>query len=480
MNVPACVVCGVPLRPTVSRLHHRKDSGTATTEDRKDQKLTLVQNISAMGGATRDHWMNPCLIRATPKYLQWQKEDAESNRSAAARRVNDDKLLTVIPSTQLEFFGTGDTFYEANPEQDGRADGRLYRLDTTKFPVNIPIHADCLVVVKEFREYQRKFDIDFRAPDGAEPTYLTHFYEIWCNRAIATWPYGVLHGPIKENHNYLGVPETSSIADWVAQLNTMPPSLHPLHTSPLETSGLTLGLLQYLRPLPKGSFMPPHIAEIDAHMEKLPSELYQNCIDALEPFENPSLECSRILPPTWWRDQLRYGRIIPWLWDLLWPEIDRTLTFIDNVKTIRRAVQSAHGSDTTLRSILNKIRHAGTDGTGDAVLIVVSDEAADPSDASRSVQDSFDILDAYDHDDITEDRESSIAQGNSSTEYDWEFFVRQLAQHDVLEPTGILGNHGSQTLRNALWNRHRIWKLLSSTRLGHINWSIPDPDEEES
>ncbi|KAI0149710.1 hypothetical protein F4776DRAFT_175375 [Hypoxylon sp. NC0597] len=45
---------------------------------------------------------------------------------------------------------------------------------------------------------------------------------------------------------------------------------------------------------------------------------------------------------------------------------------------------------------------------------------------------------------------------------DWELLCRQLGQRDVFGPTGILNGH------RHLENRHRIWRVLSSSRLGQM------------
>lgn len=48
----------------------------------------------------------------------------------------------------------------------------------------------------------------------------------------------------------------------------------------------------------------------------MPAEIISLILHHLQPFTNPSLECSRLLPPATWRSALFIGGLFPWLWDL--------------------------------------------------------------------------------------------------------------------------------------------------------------------
>lgn len=49
---------------------------------------------------------------------------------------------------------------------------------------------------------------------------------------------------------------------------------------------------------------------------QLPTEVMASITEAMRPFSDPPLECSFLLPPSYWLDALLHGSLLPWLWDL--------------------------------------------------------------------------------------------------------------------------------------------------------------------
>ncbi|KAI0126615.1 hypothetical protein BJ170DRAFT_733898 [Xylariales sp. AK1849] len=418
--VVVCVVCGVPLQPPLPPAYRAI-------------------------GVTNMAWRNPCILKAVPlTFKAWQAMDAKV-QTKAIKEGRDDGLLVEIPATRLELGRSAGTFCELvvipppGPHMSPEISHRLHRIDSTESPINVPLHPDCLTVAKEFCTYQKKFAIDFRAPvgkqAGGEPSHLTHLYEIWCNRIIATYPYGLVTMAVKESHDYFGIPKFASLTDWNRMRETRK-ELKYFEKSPLAVQFLTRTLLNRLRLIPKDDSPDPNMTELQARMESLPAELAEKC----------NLECSRLFHPNWWRNQLLRGRFIPWLWDVSWKELDG------------KFIPEDDGSNQDSLKKERDVQHVWA-----VEDIIVS---ADSNDASTSTANSTQQQLAK----PAEEQEKDWTK----LDWDWEYLVRQLAQHNVLGPTGVLGD-APQELRVALLNRRRIWELINQSRLGHMTWSVVDP-----
>lgn len=78
-------------------------------------------------------------------------------------------------------------------------------------------------------------------------------------------------------------------------------------------------ILSHLEPMPTSTTASHNTARnIGARFNVLPADIRNRILEDLLPFEDPSLECSRILTPYDWLRALldKDEPIIPWLWDL--------------------------------------------------------------------------------------------------------------------------------------------------------------------
>lgn len=267
-------------------------------------------------------WMNPSFVVGSSKFIKWQKKDWDPEQRTA---TNDDQLLDIVPATRIDLDKSG-KFIESGINVIGSSQKRRRTIDPRVTPMRIPIHADCLTVVQEFCKYQQKFTPDFRSAADGSPSAVVHYYEIWCQRAIATYPYGPFKIPIKEPHGYLNVPKVADLEEWSSLVNEFPNRMTKYNTSPLAVKTLTRDILRLLRLVPKGSVpADPVVARVVSNMATvLPGSVVAKCLLALEPFVNPPLQCTRVLPPNWWRNMLFFGRFIPWLFDLDLDELVNT------------------------------------------------------------------------------------------------------------------------------------------------------------
>ncbi|KAI1496001.1 hypothetical protein F5X99DRAFT_414534 [Biscogniauxia marginata] len=329
----------------------------------------------------RRNWMYPMLIMAKPEYHEWCKLPS----SAKAYNRQDDHLFRELA---VDVFRGGADGFEV-PEL-----GQI-SIDTSHSEIAIPIHPACLALAKSFCRYQSRFDIDFRSPKGGEPSSLAHLYEIWCKRAIATCPHGLMTEPIREPHDYFGAPCPYDLFPFYNNLS-LDPTIRMYEVDPIDVPCIThLVILNNLQSMKGKETKPtPKLAECRERIKQMPQEIHDRIIEAIEPFEDglgkKCLEPTRILPSTWWKEKLMSGQLIPWLGDF------------NNTEVIRfRQRQNMSPSE------------------------------------------------VFDEDN-----------------WDWELLCRQLAQPDVLEEGGVLHDVSLH-----LWNRHRIWKLLDSARLGHF-WRL--------
>lgn len=514
-----CVICGVAFE------------GTPTTASNGSHRV----------------WRNPCLVIGRPGFLDWSRlPSKEQNRLA-----EDDRLVEVIPASDIKY--TKDTaFFLHTTEVDGHSVRKTYRTRTTDQNMVIPAHPDCLGVSYQYSEWQKRFEMDFRAADGGHPTHLVHFYEIWCNRAAATRPRSLLETGIKDNYMYFLGSKTRDLFGITDDL---------VHTSPLEVPFLSRVVLNRLKQMSYPIAGPDlGLQELLNRINDLPAELGTRCYEALEPFNSPSTDCCRLFPSTWWKAKLLEGRIIPWLWDLRWEEKGGQFVPSDDEELryrhpmMRREFGLAHLEQPSRRALggnvfnqmPDSVRWPRTTGStnnsslspifgnltaaysheagpseADAMQLVpvpvslfaatlgilpghnatvtannnVNDEnilnsilGGAMSGGMYGLRDSIRELAMLGEDlrplgrrptpptHIPRQRFGAMpAKDNTdwlAKDWDWELLVRQLAQDDVLKPgKGILGDVPAP-LRRALWNRKRIWDLLSVSRLGHIRWSI--------
>lgn len=78
-------------------------------------------------------------------------------------------------------------------------------------------------------------------------------------------------------------------------------------------------ILSHLEPMPAAETVSQNTTKsVGASFNALPADIRNQILEELSPFENPSLECSRILTSYDWLHALfdEHEPIIPWLWDL--------------------------------------------------------------------------------------------------------------------------------------------------------------------
>ncbi|KAK6072240.1 hypothetical protein SCUP234_09274 [Seiridium cupressi] len=285
-----CVVCGVAMKSTSMDMRPHQDPW---------MNMTPRQN----------HWLNPCLVLARPEYLEWQKLSPKEQSDFE----DDEKLIQVIRASNIEYNDEGTHLlvrYSGGIEEGPR----FLPTDASNPVIPIPIHHDCLQVTKLFCSWQKRFDLNFRAPNGGHPSRLVHFYEIWSNRARATLSHGSLRRGIKENHKYYLGKKTRQLFQITDQT---------IETSPLgPVPSLARVILNRLR------LMPEHVDGPDSGTDEVflrmmgsPQEIFDLIIKQFQPLTSPPLKCNRVMPNSWWKEQLLKGRLIPWLWDIdAWDE----------------------------------------------------------------------------------------------------------------------------------------------------------------
>jgi hypothetical protein len=337
--------------------------------------------------------MRPTLIKAKPEYLNWR---SQSFAFRVARHQDEKELIEHLDVTS--FLGGA---------KGMRMGSKRLPINTSHDLMHIPIHAACFEVAQRFCKDQARYDIDFRSPDGGAPSSMAHLYEIWCKRAIATCPDGVMTKPIMEPHGYFGVPQLDDEEEYLDAMRKKPSMAHYL-ACPVAIRQLTdIVVNTKLQTMDgKDACIRDDLVELWNRVQDLPQELYDRIVDAAEPFEadgGPSLHPARIHPSSWWKQKLLSGQLIPWLWDLDEEEIVdyRMATFYEY----------------------------------------------DPESGT-----------------VYEENGTYVFDENM---WDWELLCRQLAQADVFGPGGLLRGTSMQ-----LWNRHRIWKLLDASRLGHVQFPV--------
>ena len=82
---------------------------------------------------------------------------------------------------------------------------------------------------------------------------------------------------------------------------------------------MTESILSHLTPIPKEMQHSPLISSSEApplSLPPLPPEMIYQIMEHLHPFSNPPLSCNFLISPSYWRQALINGVILPWLWDL--------------------------------------------------------------------------------------------------------------------------------------------------------------------
>ncbi|KAI0190883.1 hypothetical protein EV127DRAFT_480685 [Xylaria flabelliformis] len=323
------------------------------------------------------NWMRPILVQAKPRYLEWQKQ----RPSSRTPYLEEAELIEQIHVT---------TFLGGSQGMKQGSD-RLY-INTMDPLMRLPIHKACLKIAQIFCKDQSRYSIGFRSASGGAPSSIPQFYEIWCKRAIASYPVGYISQPILEANKYYGAPVYGRMFEYRrAMLND--PSLSRFLAYPLTIYGLTdMAVNSNLQTMdgkvdyPRGS-----LAGLLGRIKNLPQEIADQIIAFLEPFEEDSdlpLEPTRVLPPKWWKKKLFSGQLIPWLWDL-------------------------REDDLTSYRIKNFYKHT-------------------PNNATRDRERGRYIFD--------EDM------------WDWELLCRQLAQPNVMQGAGVLAGRSNELWnRRRIW-----------------------------
>lgn len=335
-------------------------------------------------------WMKPMLVRAKSEYLEWQKQGAPLMKE----KREDAELLETIEVTRLN----------GMHRRMETASGPLF-VNTSHELMCIPIHPACLDVAEHFCKHRSNYGSNSRITFVGAPSSIAELYEIWCQRAIATWPNGLMRKPILEPSMYLGAPIADRASEYYGMIDR-DHSLKRYLASPATIPGLTdMVVNRYLQTMDGKTPSPTGPSAILwGRIQNMPQELFDRISDAMVPFSGEGqkpipLTPTRVLPNIWWKTMLLSGRLIPWLWDLDEKDVDQFRA--DNFYT------------------------------------------NEPEHFAKDKEDGFYLFD--------EDT------------WDWELLCRQLAQPNVLQRGGLLvGMH------DELWNRHRIWKLLDAARLGHM------------
>ncbi|KAI1638796.1 hypothetical protein F4809DRAFT_234080 [Biscogniauxia mediterranea] len=275
-------------------------------------KPTVASALDTLEFHDRD-WMHPMIIKAKPGYNKWCRGPSTARDF---NRKYDDLFVEMRVS---DFIGRADGFSVLDSEDSEVS------IDTDDSEMAIPVHRNCLTLAKVFCQYQARFDIDFRSADGGAPSSIAHLYEIWCKRAIAICPSGVMTKPFREPSNFLGAPCPKLLPDYTKMLEA-DEDLIKYEADPTYLDNITNEVVcANLQPLDTTDLCPsPELIECWARIEQLPLEIGELILEAIEPFEDgftrDCLKPTRVIHSNWWREKLMSGSLIPWLFDLddLW------------------------------------------------------------------------------------------------------------------------------------------------------------------
>ncbi|KAI1774550.1 hypothetical protein F4818DRAFT_452091 [Hypoxylon cercidicola] len=297
-RVVVCVACGGICRPS------------------HDRSPLAVDGVNP-----RHQWDFPSLIKANPGFLEWCKQPWTAT---AYHRCDNNQIRYYHP---LHFIGGPGGFTVVGLG--------TVTIDTKDAEMYLPIHRSCLQLAQIFCQYQSRFTINFRdiygASDG-EPSSIAHLYEIWMKRAWMALPeLGPLQCPIPEPTNYSIEIFTKSLVKYAKILRETTDGVPVQETDPIgtpfHTNNMILNGLSGL-----GRLEPPSqsAATLIADLHRLPVDVYRKILDAMEPLhlDGSQMECTRILPPSWWKKRLFNGSLIPWLFDL---HLDRTDAILRHV-----------------------------------------------------------------------------------------------------------------------------------------------------
>ncbi|KAI1743335.1 hypothetical protein F4680DRAFT_372827 [Xylaria scruposa] len=254
--------------------------------------------------ARTPNWMRPILVQAKPRYLEWQKQPL----STRTPDLGEEEMIEQIQVT--DFLGGS---------QGMRLGKDRLHINTMDPLMRLPVHKACFEIAKIFCKDQSRYSIGFRSASGGAPSSIPQLYEIWCKRAIASQP-GFMNRPILEANKYYGAPVHRRMSHYHRAMRK-DPLLSRFLAYPLAISGLTDIVVNSNLQTMDGKVNYPrgYLAELMGCIKKLPQEIVDQIIAALEPFEEESdipLQPTRVLPPIWWKKKLFSGKLIPWLWDL--------------------------------------------------------------------------------------------------------------------------------------------------------------------
>ncbi|KAI1751836.1 hypothetical protein F4782DRAFT_531075 [Xylaria castorea] len=280
-----CVVCGGICKVTFVSNHHF------------DNSLVLTPR-------TTPDWMRPILVQAKPRYLEWLKQ-----RPSARTPYRDGAEL--IEQIQVTAFLGG--------SQGMKLGSDKLHINTMDPLMRIPVHKACFEIARIFCEDQTRYNIGFRSASGGAPSSIPQLYEIWCKRAIASHPVGLMSKPILEANKYYGAPVCGRMAAY--HRKSKDPLTSRFLAYPLAISGLTDVVVNSNLQTMDGKVKQAcnELAGLLGRIQDLPQEITDQITAALEPFEEDwglPLQPTRVLPPNWWRKRLFSGKLIPWLWDL--------------------------------------------------------------------------------------------------------------------------------------------------------------------
>ncbi|KAI0446470.1 hypothetical protein F4803DRAFT_559403 [Xylaria telfairii] len=252
-------------------------------------------------------WMRPILVQGTARYSEWQMERPSTRRSY---RKDAGEMIKLIEVTTFE------------GGSQGMQQGSLKLYIGTRDPlIRIPIHKACFEIAGIFCKDQARYNTGFRSASGGAPSSIPELYEIWCKRAIASkWT------PILESNKYYGMPSYYSMVDYYRH-----PPVDRFLAYPLVIRDVTdLVVNAHLQTMDgKRRHACKKLAGLLGRITNMPQEIADYILDSLEPFEkcpSPQLQPTRVLPPSWWKNRLFSGKLIPWLWDLKEEDVVRYRT----------------------------------------------------------------------------------------------------------------------------------------------------------
>ncbi|KAI4861099.1 hypothetical protein F4820DRAFT_452265 [Hypoxylon rubiginosum] len=294
-RVVVCVACGGVCRPSV---------------DNSPFAIPFVNQ--------RSQWDYPLLIKASPGFWKW----CEQPWTSQAYHRNDEHWIQVY---QVQHFVGGPEGFTINGV--GKA-----AIDTRDSEMYLPIHRPCFELAKKYCRYQSRFSIDFReiwSLDGGVPSSIAHLYEIWMKRALMALPeQGPLNCPIPEPTQYADIQVEPSLKRYCAlpERNNMIQEHNPSDGLLTATDLITERVI-VLDEAESGKVLSPSDTKLVQLLKGLSSDVLFRIEQEMGPLEleESQIECTRIMPPSWWKCKLFNGELFPWLFDLNVEHADKTL-----------------------------------------------------------------------------------------------------------------------------------------------------------